>query len=86
METPIDLEMVSASAGQAVQLGVVSAPERRQGEAWGHSGGQAGGVLGVGGTAESPLVSLSHCPDIWGDLQVDLGQREGKHLLTHFSH
>ena len=36
METPIDLEMVSASAGQAVELGVVSAPERRQGEARGH--------------------------------------------------
>ena len=52
METPRDLEVVSAGAGQAVKLGVVSAPEGRQG-----GGGQAGvlGVLGV-----SPLVSLSH--------------------------
>ena len=31
MKTPIDLEMMSASAGQTVELGVVSAPEGRQG-------------------------------------------------------
>ena len=55
METPIDLEMMSASAGQAVELGVVSAPERGQGEAVGGGGGQEGG-----GAAESPLVGLSH--------------------------
>ena len=29
VETPIDLEMVSASAGEAIQLRVVSAPEGR---------------------------------------------------------
>ena len=57
METPIDLEMMSASAGQAVELGVVSAPERGQGEAVGGGGG--GGQEG-GGAAESPLVGLSH--------------------------
>ena len=57
METPIDLEMMSASAGQAVELGVVSAPERGQGETMGGGGG--GGQEG-GGAAESPLVGLSH--------------------------
>ena len=52
MKTPSDLKVVSASASLAVQLGVVSAPEGRQG-----GGGQAGvlGVLGV-----SSLVSLPH--------------------------
>ena len=59
METPIDLEMMSASAGQAVELGVVSAPERGQGEAVGGGGGGGGGQEG-GGAAESPLVGLSH--------------------------
>ena len=54
METPIDLEMMSASAGQAVELGVVSAPEGGQGEGGGQGGGGQAGVLGV-----SPLVGLS---------------------------
>ena len=56
MKTPSDLEVVSAAAGQTVQLGVVSAPEGGQGEGRGEGGGgQAAGVLGV-----SPLVGLSH--------------------------
>ena len=53
METPIDLEMMSASAGEAIQLGVVSAPEGRQGQSGGQGGGQGGGqarvVRGGGG-------------------------------------
>ena len=49
METPIDLEMVSASAGEAIQLGVVSAPEWRQGQSGGQRGGQARVVRGGGG-------------------------------------
>ena len=36
VKTPSDLEVVSAAAGQTVQLGVVSAPEGGQG------GGQGG--------------------------------------------
>ena len=50
VETPSDLKVVSASAGQAVELGVVSTPEGGQGE----GGGCQAGVLGV-----SPLVGLS---------------------------
>ena len=59
METPIDLEMVSASAGEAIQLRVVSAPEGRQGQGGGQGGGQAGVVRGGGGgTTEPPLIGL----------------------------
>ena len=54
VETPSDLKVVSAGAGQAVELGVVSAPKGGQGEGGGEGGGGQAGVLGV-----SPLVGLS---------------------------
>ena len=38
----------------------------------------------MGGTAESPLVILSHSPDIWGDLEVNLGQGQGIHPANTF--
>ena len=92
MKTPIDLEMMSASAGQTVELGVVSAPEGRQGQGGGQGWGQAGVVRGGGGgTTEPPLiglmigvVGLSHWPDIWRDLEVNLGVRQGIHPANTF--